>query len=266
MRPRRILIGEETSMILDEAVQQNALAVLTVHEDGSWHMFKSRFLERDPNRRFIVLDYQETHGAQPTPLVSGQYVGISFRYKSRKVMFATVVEARGRYLVDGKTSVPAVRYRWPESMTELQRRAYYRTPIPSDVRLLANLWPGGVAARQPAQGAALSITTGESRDLSCGGTLVRLNQVGAPNWADNQTLGVELHLPDGQPPLLIDAYYRGTRHDSDDHLCAAVQFVGLELSLDGRSLLQRLARCVQRFHRATLANDLREGRMRFRSG
>jgi c-di-GMP-binding flagellar brake protein YcgR len=266
MRPRRILTGEETALILDEAVRQSALAVLTVHEDSQWHMFKSRFLERDANRRFIVLDCQETHGTRPTALISGQYVGISFRYKSRKVMFATVVEARGRYLVDPKTSVPAVRYRWPESMTELQRRAYFRTPIPPEVRVLANLWPGGVSKRERTQNAALSITTGEALDLSCGGTLVRLNQIEAPPWTDSQTIGVELHLPDGQPPLLIDAYYRGTRHDAANHLCAAVQFVGLEFALDGRGLLQRLARCVQKFHRTALANDLREGRMRFRSG
>jgi c-di-GMP-binding flagellar brake protein YcgR len=245
MRPRRILTGEETALILDEAVRQSALAVLTVHEDSRWHMFKSRFLERDARRRFIVLDYQETHGTEPTPLVCGQYVGVSFRYKSRKVMFATVVEARGRYLVDPKTSVPAVRYRWPESLTELQRRAYFRTPIPAEVRVVASLWPGGLAARERTQTTALSVATGEALDLSCGGTLVRLNQIEAPQWTDNQTLGVSLHLPDGQPPLLVDAYYRGTRHDAGSHLCAAVQFVGLELSPGGRGVLQRLARCVQ---------------------
>jgi c-di-GMP-binding flagellar brake protein YcgR len=266
MRPRRILTAEESSTMFDEAVRQNALAVLTVHEDGDWHTFKSRFLERDGSRHFIVLDYQETHGTKPPSLVPGQYVGLSFRYKSRKVMFATVVEAKGRYVMDGETSVSAVRYRWPESMTELQRRAYYRTPVPSEVRVLATVWPGGVATRAATQGSALSVATGEALDMSCGGTLIRLNQLAAPGWADNQTLGVELHLPDGCPPLLIDAYYRGTRHDSRSHLCAAVQFVGLELSPDGRGVLQRLARCVQRFHRATLANDLRAGRARFRSG
>jgi c-di-GMP-binding flagellar brake protein YcgR len=253
-------------MMFDEAVRQNALAVLTVNEDGDWHTFKSRFLERDSNGRFLVLDYQETHGTTPQALSAGQYVGLSFRYKSRKVMFATVVEAKGRYLVGGKTSVPAVRYRWPESMTELQRRAYYRTPIPSEIRLLVNVWPGGVAARPSAQGSALSVVTGEALDLSCGGTLIRLNQLKSPEWTDNKTLGVELHLPDGQAPLLLDAYYRGTRHDTGSHLCAAVQFVGLELWPDGRGVLQRLARCVQKFHRTTLATDLRKGRARFRSG
>jgi len=266
MKPRRILTAEETTEMLDEAVRQGALAILAVHQNDEWQMFKSRFLERDPNRRFIVLDYQETHGTTPTPLVSGQYVGISFRYKSRKVMFATVVEAKGHYRIDGQTSVPAVRYRWPESMTELQRRAYYRTPVPPEVRLLANVWPGGVAAREAAQAAALGVVSGEAVDLSCGGTLVRFSQVEAPDWCDNQTLGVELHLPDGQPPLLIDAYYRGTRHDHESRLCAAVQFVGLELSVDGRAMLQRLARCVQKFHRATITKDLRSGRMRFKSG
>lgn len=264
MKPRRIVTSEETALILDDAVGQNALAVLSIHEHGQWKMFKSRFLERDCNRRFVVLDYQETHGTKPPELIPGQYVGLSFRYKSRKVMFASVVEAKGRYLINGGNSVPAVRYRWPETMTEMQRRAYYRTPVPSDVRLLANLWSGGVAARQSAQNAALSVVTGEALDMSCGGTLIKLNQLEAPNWTDNETLGVELHVPDGLPPMLLDAYYRGTRHDPANHLCAAVQFVGLELSLDSRGVLQRLTRLVQKFHRATLANELRNGRARFR--
>ena len=265
MKPRRILTAEESAAILDEAVAQGALAVLTVNQDGDWLTFKSRFLERDVICRFVVLDYQETHGTTPASLLGGQYVGLSFRYKSRKVMFATVVEARGRYLVGGKTSVPAVRYRWPESMVELQRRAYYRTPIPSGTRVLVNLWPGGLAARGPSQNTTLGVSSGQALDLSCGGTLVRLNQVEAPPWGDNQTLGVELHLPDG-PPLLLDAYYRGTRHDDENRLCAAIQFVGLELALEGRGLLQRLALFVQKFHRTTLANELRGGRARFRSG
>ncbi|WP_320046870.1 hypothetical protein [uncultured Ilyobacter sp.] len=264
MKPRRILTGQETSEMLTEAVSQNALAVLNVHEDGQWKTFKSRFLERDPNRRFIVLDYQETHGTKPPDLIVGQYVGLSFRYRSRKVMFATVVEARGRYMLDGKNSVTAIRYRWPESMTELQRRAYYRTEVPDGVRVLANVWPGGIDARNDAQNDSLSIITGQAQDLSCGGTLVRINQLDAPPWQDNQTLGVELHLPDGQPPLLVDAYYRGTRHDSDNQMCAAVQFVGLELSLQGRGILQRLARCVQKFHRTALSNNLKDGRARFK--
>jgi c-di-GMP-binding flagellar brake protein YcgR len=266
MRPRRILTAEETFSILDEAVKQNALAVLTVHEHDEWRMFKSRFLERDANRRFVVLDHQETHGTTPSSLTCGQYVGVSFRHKSRKCMFATVVEAKGRYEIDGQTAVSAVRYRWPESMTELQRRAYYRTPVPAEVRLLTNIWPGGVAARGPAQSAALTIVTGEAVDLSCGGMLIRLSQLETPSWSDNQTLGVELHLPDGQAPLLVDGYYRGTRHDHNSQLCAAVQFVGLELAVEGRGILQRLARCVQKFHRSAMANDLRNGRMRFRSG
>jgi len=265
MKPRRILTGEESSAILDEAVKQNALAVLSVHESDGWKTFKSRFLERDGNRRFVVLDYQETHGTQPTSLIAGQYVGLSFRHKSRKVMFATVVEAKGRYMVDGENAVSAIRYRWPESMTELQRRAYYRTPVPPELQVLVSVWPGGITARKPSQSAALSVVTGEAIDLSCGGTLIRLNQMNMPAWTDNQTLGVELHLPDGQPPLLLDAYYRGSRHDTANQLCAAVQFVGLELSPDGRGLLQRLSRCVQKFHRIMLAADLREGRARFRS-
>src|SRR5690606_31255625 len=106
--------------------------------------------------------------------------------------------------------VPAVRYRWPDMLTELQRRAYYRTIVPSGVHLRAMLWSGGGDAA-PAQD--LKVWGGESIDLSCGGTLVRLLDASAPPWEQEDLLGLELHVPDGRPPILLDAYFRGARRD-----------------------------------------------------
>jgi len=248
--------------MFDYAVRDSALAVLSVQLDDQWRTFKSHFLERDPNHKFIVLDHQETHGAAPAPLSPGQYVGISFRYKSRKVMFASVMEAKGRYVVSDGSSVSAVRYRWPDSLTELQRRAYHRTMIPPGSHLLANIWPGGVAARATNQETPLGVLTGEALDVSCGGTLIRLRDAVPIDWEEGATFGVELQLPDGKPALSLDAYFRGARPDHENQVCAAVQFVGLELSVDGRTALQRLSRCVQRFHRMSQSNEIRESRAR----
>lgn len=64
-----------------------------------------------------------------------------------------------------------------------------------------------------------------------------------------QTIGVEMHLPDGRSPILVDARYRGARTDESGALNLALQFVGLELTVDGRLVLQRLANSVQRLHR-----------------
>lgn len=265
MKPRRILSVQEATEILDYAVRDSALAVLSVANEHDWVCFKSRFLERDGNRRFFVLDWGAA-GEEPPPLALGQYVGVSFRYKSRKVMFATVLEARGRFMNEGGKPIAAARYRWPESLTELQRRAYYRTPVPSGVCIPATAWLGGRNQRSAAQDSPLAALTGECIDISCGGTLVRLSQPQAPPWAEDQTIGVELHLPDGRQPVLLDAHYRGTRFDGDEQLCAAVQFVGLEMSVEGRNTLQRLARSVQRFHRLTLAPEFRSGTGKFPIG
>lgn len=264
MRPRRILTAQDTCDIIDAAVRENALAVLSVCLADQWITFKSRFLERDPKRRFVVLDFQSMHGsAPPSNLGPGHYVGISFRHKSRKVMFASVLEARGKFVMDGSPEMAAARYRWPETLTELQRRAYYRTPIPPGLAVPTSIWAGGVAACATAQKTALGILGGEALDLSCGGTLIRVPEVAAPSWEQDQTLGIELHLPDGRPPMMINGYYRGTRHDQDGCLCIAVQFVGLELSPDGRNVLQRLARCVQKFHRLSFTPELRAGTSQF---
>jgi c-di-GMP-binding flagellar brake protein YcgR len=258
MRPRRIIAPTEAKEIFDQAVRERALVVVSVQSGEEWETYKSRFLERDPQHRFFVLDYQPFGDEVLPALGPGQYAGISFRYRSRKIMFSTVVEAKGRYVLDDKTAVAALRFRWPETMTELQRRAYYRTPIPNGTTLLAHLWEGGVGGRAAAQESPLGVVTGSLVDISCGGCLIRLNQVQAPAWPDNATLGIELQLPDGRPPVLVNAHHRGARHDAAGHLCVAVQFVGLELSMDGRVVLQRLATNIQKFHRMTAAADLRQ--------
>jgi c-di-GMP-binding flagellar brake protein YcgR len=247
MRPRRVVAPDEATQIFDQAVRERALVVITVQEDDDWRTFKCRFLERDPNGRFFVLDYQTDNGQAPPPIVPGQYVGVSFRYKSRKVMFSTVIEAKGRYVLDDKTSIPAMRYRWPETMTELQRRAYFRTEVPAGTTVPVKYWEGGLNNRGRDDAPA---GDGQLADMSCGGCLVRLPG-DAPVWDNDATVGLEISLPDGKPPILVNANYRGTRVDEEGRLGVAVQFVGLELSVDGRVVLQRISGVVQRFHRLT---------------
>lgn len=258
MKTRRTLAARDSREIFDYAVRERALAVVSIHDEGVWDSFKVRFLERDPRGEFFVLDHQSNQGAALPEMLPGRFAGVSFRYRSRKVLFSTMVQARGHFVLDKETSVPAIRYRWPDSVTELQRRSYYRTPIPDSQVLTANIWPHSVTtpgAPAPIRDAEM---TGQLLDISCGGTFIRLNQAETPTWVENATIGLELHLGDNRPPLKVDARYRGARPDSFGQLGIAVQFIGLELTVEGRLSLQRLANNVQRFHRQAMmsgAND-----------
>lgn len=260
MKPRRVLEPRDTTAIFDRAVQERALAVLTLQDGTNWSTLKSRFLERDGNGRFFVLDYQSIDD-QPLPPVSpGQYVGVSFRQKSRKILFATVVEAKGHFVQDDQQSIAAVRYRWPESLTELQRRAYYRTPVPPEMTLQASVWSGGAAQRAASQGETLQIAAGQLADLSCGGAMIQLNGPLPGNWAENDLLGVELQLPDGRAAITLDVRHRGVRQSENGQAGLAIQFVGLEMLPDGRAVLQRMAACVQKLHRLSQTHDRRDPR------
>lgn len=249
MRPRHLIVPQETRDIFDAAVAAQTLAAVSVQDGGDWRTFKARFLERDARDRFFVLEYQP-HDSESLPLlVPGQYAGISFRHKSRKILLATVVEAKGKFVFDDNRTVSAIRLRWPQSLTELQRRAYDRTPIPEGERVLATIWVGGQQARASAQAAATQLLAGSVIDLSCGGALLRVQTDTIPNWQDNSTLGMDIQLPDGRAPISLDARYRGARHDEEGNIAIATQFIGLELSLDGRVVLQRLSRTIQRYNR-----------------
>jgi hypothetical protein len=124
---------------------------------------------------------------------------------------------------------------------------------------LASLWPGGARARGDAQNSPLGVTTGELADLSCGGALIRLHKPNPPDWPPEHTLGLEVQLPDGHTPVLCDVIFRGIRPEPSGALCAAIQFIGLEISVDGRLVLQRLANAVQALNRHGLT-EFRSGR------
>lgn len=253
MRPRRLVAPHDAAEMFDQAVREHALAVVSFQQGTDWLTFKSRFLECDPRGRFFVLDHPGVADRPLPDILPGQYVGVSFRQKSRKILFATVVQAKGHFVLSDNSTVPAVRYRWPTTLTELQRRAYYRTPVPPEMKLLVSLWSGGVAARARAQAHALHIVTGDLANLSCGGALVQLHANAPPRWAEDDVLGAEVQLPDGRPPIQVDARFRGIRPDEGGVLAAAIQFIGLELSVDARLVLQRLAGSVQRLHRMSMA-------------
>lgn len=252
MNARRTVASHDAAQVFSEAARARALVVLTVQREGAVETYKCRFLEAHPGHGFFVLDYPLYEQAPPPELAPGQCVGVSFRHKSRKILFATIVEAKGKFVLDDKTSVSAVRYRWPDAMTELQRRAYMRTPVPERVGMAAVLR----RIARPDEG-QVPLCSGSLLDLSCGGTLMRISNPDPPPVAENETLRIEIQLPDGRPPLQADVQYRGARFDSLGRVCVALQFVGLEMSVDGRIALQRLASCVQRLSRASNGNGPR---------
>lgn len=249
MKSGKVLLTFKETDMFDRAVRERAIAQVTLCGEDGWKSFKCRFLERDANRRFFVLDFVPQPGTELPSISLGQYVGVSFRSASRKIMLSTVVEAKGRFVTSDDGEIPAIRYRWPQAVTELQRRSFYRTIVPESLNLIASAWLGGTARRTSAQATPLQILTGKLLDLSCGGTLIRLNESRPPNWGIGDNIGLELGLGDNKPPIQVDAFYRGHRQDEQGRTCIAVQFVGLELSVDGKVTISRLSGAVQRLNR-----------------
>lgn len=249
MRPSRLLTNHKEQEIFDRAVRDSAIALVTIRSEDGWSTFKCRFLERDPQGSYFVLDHQSSAGETLPILSLGQYVGVNFRHGSRKIMFSTVVEAKGKFLMPDNREIAAIRYRWPDALTELQRRAFYRTAVPPGMVLIANLWPGGAERRAEAQRSAGQVVSGQLIDLSCGGALIEVHQQTTPPWTENQTLGIDLQLGDGKPSMAVDGHFKGFRAREGTPSTIAIQFVGFEMSVEGQVNMQRLSHAVQRLHR-----------------
>ena len=98
--------------------------------------------------------------------------------------------------------------RWPQAITELQRRAAYRTPVP------AGSFGGHQRARRMAARRSCRAAVSPFRHAGqyfVKWRLVRLNQPAAIDWVEGELLGLEVSSATGKAPQRPYRAYGTTR-------------------------------------------------------
>jgi len=234
---------QEKDSLLLEAVSSRLPLQLSCLLPNGWEIMKSRFLATESESEHILLDYP-TPADYPCPgLEPEQNIGVSFRLGHRKYVFTTsVTGALEQRKSRGKTRW-ALRIRWPETMQELQRRLYYRAPVPDRIHIPVDIWD------QPAmtdQALPSGMTRGRMLDLSAGGVGLSLADEAAQNWRENEHLVCRFSPQPGGVPLEIKARFRHRESLGPGRSRVGLQFVGLETSPDGKATLQRLNEMTRR--------------------
>ncbi|MBN1489020.1 MAG: PilZ domain-containing protein [Phycisphaerae bacterium] len=244
-----ILAAEACDAALEQALARGEPVVLSLERSDAWLVAKSRFLgAASPGHQLLVQypDASEGDGQRPE-IQTGENIGVAFRRGHKKCVFTAIVLATGHYTPSDGEPIESLALSWPAEVQELQRRAYYRVPVPGNRFVPVKFWEGS-ANRQDGPGRRWAPThTGQLADISVGGMRVVLPAAQNPRLHEGDAVGIEFQPDINQPPFVLDTQFRYANETPDSQISIGLQFVGLETSPQGQELLHRLFRVVRRY-------------------
>ena len=221
---------------LDEAVARRFIVALSLQNDDGWVSYKSRFLAKDDTTGELIVEYPSPTDRPMPEVAPMQNIGVSFRRGHKKCMFNTTVRARRNYSTPNGAETVALQLALPSNVFELQRRMFFRTPIPDTMAIEVRIWAGGDAT----QTSESTPYRGPLLDLSAGGLSFILDGEETPPWKVNTPIHCWLKPNAGESPIEAAAQFRHCEPQDDDRMRVGLQFAGLEASQEGRAIMQRI--------------------------
>ncbi len=235
--------------LLHEAASRYLAVVVTCRAADGWTTLRSRFLGTDAKDQQLFIEYPSGSGTVTPEIVGGQNIGVSFRRSHKKCVFNTMVLGRCQFSLSATEGLPALKLRWPEQMCELQRRLYYRAPVPEGITVPVELWRGRAEDRRSQND---PIYRGTMLDLSAGGVSVALPSDDSPCWHEGDPASCEFQAGSGEPPTTVSGRLRHWEEIGGGCVRVGLHFVGLDSSPDQRDTLERVIHVTVRFQRAEM--------------
>jgi hypothetical protein len=215
----------------------------------------------------------------PVNIQVNQPVGISLKYGYGKFVFDTSVEGLepSTDSTTGGTIVLAV----PDKVEIVQRRSYFRVDVPRSLKVNVLLWHrrrnrGAKSEKRDTKDEIRNYWQGRLVDISAGGAQIVVDngvpqhalsglgppvqrpedsqftkdrETEAPDFKKGQFIGLRFTPMPYETPLMFDAQIRNILPTADGKSnCLGLQIVGLEASVEGRQVLQRLCNVVERYY------------------
>lgn len=242
MSGTQVLARLQQDRVLNESAQHQRFAVLTHQTPGGWRSIKGKFApgEHGSGIHFLV-PWPGGNCRMPLP-EPGDSIGCTFRVGHKKCMFESTVDRTRRNDADG-----SIVLRWPSQLHQLQRRVFERSAPPSGTIIAVRFWHARPGEQVDSQ--ERDVRHGQLLDLSAGGMRI---QVSRPEEIEDGALYCcTFSAKQGKPPFLVDALLRHREAVEHNRASLGFQFIGLDATADGRRTLDRLARLVSYFQRAT---------------
>lgn len=252
--------SSKTEETLQTAIDHKVTAIMSYLSKGKWHVAKVLLTALDET----TLSVQTTHSYKkqhPINININQPVGISFKYEYGKFVFDTSVTGL-EPATDADTGGTIV-LAMPEQIDCFQRRSYFRVEVPDSLKVNVTLWhrksrqeESQLPSETAGEGSCYS--SGRLVDISAGGAQIVLDDDSASQqqFRKGQFIGMRFTPLPYETPLLLNAQIRNALPRADGNsIYLGLQIVGLEASPQGRQVLMRLVRIVERYFKMNQAKS-----------
>lgn len=232
--------GQRQEEILTEAVYRHACIVLNCRIADGWASFHSRLLGTTGEGRQLVAAYPTLDRLCPPEFAGGEQVSVALRRGHKRCLFRTIVIRQCRFSMTRSVHLPALVLAWPDAMYELQRRFYYRVPVPTGTQAAVTL------RRVVRSGGAPESCDGMLVDISAGGVSVRMPMTES-GWRRDQMVCCRIESLAGEPAIELPARICHSMPEQGG-LRVGLQFTELE-SDPARPEFAQVVRLCQHFQR-----------------
>ena len=229
---------------MEAAVREQATAIMTHLSRGKWHMTKVAIKSATSDQLYIEITPREK--PHPINIQVDQPVGMSLKLGYNKYIFDTVVlgfEPSVKCASGGKVLLAM-----PERAEKLQRRSFFRVPVPKCFNVKVLFWHRGY--RDGANDVPFeNYWQARLLDISAGGMQIAVEIGLSGNFKPGQLVGLQFTPMPYELPVLLEAQLRHMAPTADgQELCMGLQIIGLEASVEGREVLAQLCGIVEQYH------------------
>lgn len=240
--------GSRVRQILELLIEQRVPVMMTFMKGHDWQTVRVLFTYLE-NERF---DLKITPKKKNDNIMfqSGQMVGMSFKYGFGSgydnFIFDTKIvslsPASGSRL-DGDISLAL-----PEQIEMVQRRSYQRINVPEQLGKIDVLAWRHLFGQDNNQILARKDYHFELIDISASGIQIVIDAEKKPDFTPGQSVGVKFNALPNSSPIMFKALVKNVFPTADGKsICFGLQTVGLEVSPEGRLIIQRLCSVVEEY-------------------
>jgi len=236
-----ILKNDQVFELISEAVSLGLTARMCHLCGGKWMQNVAKMTKLSSSG--IMVQASEKQKTHLEKLQINQPVGISFQAKHQKCIFDSTVLGLDSSSADGWKILLAM----PDRIEKMPRRSYERQPVPSSLNVNVLFWHRGYienTANTPIE----SYWQGKLVNLSANGAQIATSLSLADSFQTGQLVGLQFTPMCYQKPVLVEGQIVHIQpKEEETTLNLGIEFLGLEVSIDGRNILHRLMDIVQEY-------------------
>ena len=241
--------------VLESAIDQKTVAIMTYLTDRRWHVAKLVFTELGANKLCcrIITDSKP----RPINVRPEQPVGVSLKHSCGKIIFETKIVALepATDTLTGGAIILAV----PNRVEIINRRSYFRVKVHSNLKVKTVCWHRD--QKQEDNAISQKPDTSDKRywqgtliDISAGGIQLAIDIDQKPLFKKGQFVTIRFTPLPYSMPLMFHTQIRNLLPTADNKsVCLGLQIVGLEASPEGHEVLKKICEVVEQYYNLSQA-------------